>query len=154
MELGVGEALTSFLDENGVPTMAQRTSIICPQSLMAPVAESERQQLMARDGMTKYDKSVDNISAYEVLTGQIEQEAREDELAAQRERLEKEKAAFEKQQQKAEENAVKKKQKEWEAQQKKKEKAAERRKAQIERQLISTGAQVLKRGLLSTLFGK
>lgn len=154
MELGVGEALTSFLDENGVPTMAQRTSIICPQSLMAPVAETERQQLMARDGMTKYDKSVDNISAYEVLTGQIEQEAKEDELAAQREQLEKEKAAFEKQQQKAEENAVKKKQKEWEAQQKKKEKAAERRKAQIERQLINTGAQVIKRGLLNTLFGK
>ena len=37
MELGVGEALTSFLDENGVPGIAQRTSIICPQSFMGPV---------------------------------------------------------------------------------------------------------------------
>ena len=46
------------------------------------------------------------------------------------------------------------KQKEWEAAQKKKEKAAERRQAQIERQLINTGAQVIKRGILSTLFGK
>lgn len=33
MELGVGEALTSFLDENGVPGIAQRTSIICPPEL-------------------------------------------------------------------------------------------------------------------------
>ncbi len=154
MELGVGEALTSFLDENGVPTMAQRTAIICPQSLMAPVAEAERQQLMARDGMEKYDKYVDNVSAYEVLTGQIEQEEQAEQLAAEREQLEKEKAEFEKQQKKAEESAVKKKQKEWEAEQKKKEKASERRKAQIERQLINTGAQVLKRGLLNTLFGK
>ena len=32
--------------------------------------------------------------------------------------------------------------------------AAERRQAQIERQLINTGAQVIKRGILSTLFGK
>ena len=46
------------------------------------------------------------------------------------------------------------KQKEWEGAQKKKEKAAERRQAQIERQLINTGAQVIKRGILSTLFGK
>ena len=33
MELGVGEALTSFLDENGVPGIAQRTSIICLRAL-------------------------------------------------------------------------------------------------------------------------
>ena len=46
------------------------------------------------------------------------------------------------------------KRQEWEAAQKKKEKAAERRQAQIERQLINTGAQVIKRGILSTLFGK
>ena len=154
MELGVGEALTSFLDANGVPTIAQRTAIICPQSLMAPVAEAERKLLMERDGMSKYDNAVDNISAYEVLTGKIEQEQQADQLAEERQQLEKEKAAFEKQQLKAEESAVKRRQKEWEAEQKKKEKAAERRKAQIERQLINTGAQVIKRGILKTLFGK
>ena len=66
MELGVGEALTSFLDENGVPGIAQRTSIICPQSFMGPVDETERRNLMARDGMGRYDEAVDNISAYEV----------------------------------------------------------------------------------------
>ena len=34
------------------------------------------------------------------------------------------------------------------------EKAAERRKAAIERQLINTGGQIIKRGLLKTFFGK
>ena len=35
MELGVGEALISFLDDDGIPQPVQRTSVICPQSLMA-----------------------------------------------------------------------------------------------------------------------
>ena len=154
MELGAGEALTSFLDENGVPGMAQRTSIICPQSLMGPVDETLRQHLMSRDGMGKYDEAVDNQSAYEVLNEKMEQEAEKEKLAAEREQLEKEKAAFEKEQKKAEEAAQKKKEKEEEAERKKKEKAAERRKNQIEKSLINTGAQVLKRGILNTLFGK
>lgn len=154
MELGVGEALTSFLDENGVPGIAQRTSIICPQSFMGPVDETERRNLMARDGMGRYDEAVDNISAYEVLTDTMEHEAKAAQLAAERAQLEKDKEALAKQQAKLQESTVKQKQKEWEAAQKKKEKAAERRQAQIERQLINTGAQVIKRGILSTLFGK
>ena len=143
-----------FLDENGVPGIAQRTSIICPQSFMGPVDETERRNLMARDGMGRYDEAVDNISAYEVLTDTIEHEAKAQQLAAERAQLEKDKEALAKQQAKLQESAVKQKQKEWEAAQKKKEKAAERRQAQIERQLINTGAQVIKRGILSTLFGK
>lgn len=89
MELGVGEALTSFLDENGVPGIAQRTSIICPQSFMGPVDETERRNLMARDGMGRYDEAVDNISAYEVLTDTMEHEAKAAQLAAERAQLEK-----------------------------------------------------------------
>lgn len=163
MELGVGEALTSFLDENGVPGVAQRTSIICPQSFMGPVDESVRRTLMDKDGMSKYDNMVDNQSAYEIL-GDIQ--ARDEEQArldAERAQLEKEKAAFEKQKAKEEAAAQKqrereaaaaekKKEKEKEAEEKKKEKAAERRKAQIERTLINTGGQILKRGLFNTLF--
>lgn len=163
MELGVGEALTSFLDENGVPTMAQRTSIICPQSLMGPVDESVRQNLMARDGMSKYDQAYDGVSAYEVLTGEMEKAAEEEKMAAERDQLEKDKEAFEarkakeedalrKQREKAEEDARKKKEKEDAAALKKKEQASERRKKQIENQLINTGMQVLKRGILNTLF--
>lgn len=143
MQLGVGYALTSFLDEEGVPGMAQQTAIICPQSLMGPVDEAVRARSMASDNMSKYDNSVDNPSAYEMLDEQAEREAKQAELEAEREQLEKEKAQLAKQ-----------KEKEELAAQKKKEKAAERRKAQIERSLINTGAQVLKRGLLNTLFKK
>ncbi len=181
MELGVGEALTSFLDPDGVPTIVQRTSIICPQSLMAPVAEETRQNLMSRDGMGKYDIAVDNDSAYEVIMEKREQEAEQAKLAAERAQLEKERAEFEAQKQKdaeaeaklkAKEEAAAKKQKEKEEaaarkqkekeeaealkkkekEEAKKEKAAERRKTKIENALINTGAQILKRGLLNTLF--
>ena len=154
MGLGVGEALTSFLDENGVPSIAQRTAIICPQSLMAPASEAMIKNLMEQDGMAKYDMAFDRESAYEILNGQAEQEAAKEQLRAEREQLEKEKAAFEAKKQKEELAAQKRKEKEEEAARKKQEKAAERRKAQIERQLINTGAQVLKRGLLKTLLGK
>lgn len=163
MELGVGQALTSFLDENGVPGIVQQTAIICPESLMGPVDEAQRKSLMAADGMEKYDQAVDPWTAYEVLTDLAAEEARKAELEAEREKLAKEREAFEKQKEKEaflaqkqkekeEEAARRKKEKEAEAAEKKKEKAAERRKAQIERSLINTGAQVLKRGLLKTLF--
>lgn len=163
MELGVGEALTSFLDENGVPGMAQRTSIICPQSFMGPVDENVRKTLMTKDGMSKYDNMVDNQSAYEVLNDIQARDEEQARLDAERAQLEKERAAFEKQKAKEEAAAQKqrereaaaaekKKEKEKEAEEKKKLKAAERRKAQIERTLINTGGQILKRGLLNTLF--
>ena len=163
MELGVGEALVSFLDTNGVPEMVQRTAVICPQSFMGSVEESVRKESLAKDGMSKYDEYVDNISAYEKLQNQAELEEKQARLEEERAQLEKEKAEFEKQKAKEEAAALKKQEKEREAQQrkkekqqeaeqKKKEKAAERRKAQIERTLISTGTQVLKRGLFKTLF--
>ena len=163
MELGVGHALTSFLDENGVPTMAQQTAIICPQSLMGPAEEGLRRSLIAGDGMSKYDAFIDRESAFEVLTGQRQLEEKEKALEEQRLQFEKEKAAFDKQKEKEAAAAlkqrerelaaaIKKKEREEEAARKKKEKEAERRKAQIERSLINTGSQILKRGIMNTLF--
>ena len=152
MELGVGHALTSFLDASGVPSIVQQTAIICPQSLMGAVDDSQRRSLMAADGMVKYDEYVDRESAYEVLEEQKELEAKEKALAEERAQLEKERAAFEKQKEKELEAARKQKEKEVIAAQKKKERTAERRKNQIERSLISTGTQILKRGIMNTLF--
>ena len=60
MELGVGEALVSVLDGEGVPGIVQRTAIVCPQSLMGPASQPVRQAALAGDGMGKYDKSVPN----------------------------------------------------------------------------------------------
>ena len=148
MELGVGHALTSFLDEGGVPTMVQQTAIICPQSLMGAADEGLRRSTMAGDGMEKYDQYVDNESAYEVLNEQKELEAQQKALEEERLKLEKEREAFEKQ--KAKEAAAA--QKAAAAEQKKKEQASQRRKNQIERTLINTGGQILKRGIMNTLF--
>ena len=164
MELGVGHALVSVLDEKGVPCMVQNTAIICPQSLMAPCDNASYQAARSADGMAKYDQSIDSESAYEMLEDQREAEERQAQLDAERAAFEAEKAAFEKQKAKEEEAARRKAEKEAEAQQRRlekalereeaqRQKALERRKAQIERQLINTGAQVLKRGLMGTLFG-
>ena len=170
MELGVGHALTSFLDEEGVPTIAQQTAIICPQSLMAPVDEAVRTELMAADGMDKYDVAVDLDSAYEMLVEEAAEDAEEAKLAAEQEAKEKAAAEEAKLQAKAEADAAKQRekealaeqrrkerealeaQKEKEAKEKKRQKEIERRKTQIERALINTGMQILKRGLMNTLF--
>ncbi len=163
MELGVGHALTSFLDEEGVPTVVQQTAIICPQSLMAPVDEGVRAQLMSADGMDKYDEAVDLDSAYEVLLEiNAEEDAQEQEAALRKAREEaEEKAAAAAEKQRAKEEAAEARrrerealaaQKKKEAEEKKKEKEMERRKQKIETALINTGVQILKRGLMNTLF--
>ena len=110
MELGVGEALTSFLDESGVPGMVQRTKIICPQSLMGVPDAMVRAKTMLHDGMEKYDDYVDNLSAYEVLSEEADAvaEAKEQELARKAE----EKAAREAEKQRVKEEAAERKRQE------------------------------------------
>ena len=162
MELGVGEALTSFLDEGGVPAMVQRTKIICPQSLMAAPEPMVRAKVLMRDGMEKYDDYVDNLSAYEVLTEEAEKaetakqeeadrKAREKaEAEAKKKRL-KEEEADKKRQQKLEDEARRKAERQQEKAEAEAKRKAERRAAKIETQLISAGGQILKRGLLGVL---
>ena len=111
MELGVGEALTSFLDEKGVPTMVQRTKIICPQSLMAAPEPMARAKVLMRDGMEKYDDAVDNLSAYEVLTEEAEKAELAQQEEADRKAREKAEAEAEKQRLKEEEADKKRQQK-------------------------------------------
>lgn len=158
LELGVGEALTSFLDEEGVPTIVERTKIICPQSSMAPPDPMFRSKAMLHDGMEKYDDSVDNESAYEVLTAEAvkaeaaaEEEAdrkiREKEEAAAKKRLQKLEDEERRRQQKLEDQALRKK----ERQQEKAEADARRRADRIEAELLAVGASVLTRGLLGVL---
>ena len=151
--LGVGEALISLLDENGVPGIVQKTAVVCPQSRMAPCDAATRDAVRAADGMEKYDVSVDNDSAYEELERRKADAEFQSKLDAERAALEKEKAEFEERKRREEEAAEKKRQKEAEKQQAAYDKAVQRRKAQFERQLINTGGQILKRGLMNTLFG-
>ena len=99
----------------------------------------------------KYERAVDNESAYEVLQKRNAEEAERQELRRQREELEAEKEKLRKDKEKADAAAAKKKEKDAERKAAKKERAAERRRSKIETQLISAGGRILKRGLLGIL---
>ncbi|MCF8882825.1 DUF853 domain-containing protein [Erythrobacter sp. SN021] len=67
-ELKVGEALVSTLDEDGAPTVVQRTLIKPPHSRLGPVTEKERKIVNSVSDLGgKYDEAVDRESAEEVL---------------------------------------------------------------------------------------
>ncbi len=159
MTLGCGEALTSFLDEDGVPTMVQKTKIICPESKMAPCSPVTKASVISGSIMgMKYDKPVDSESAYEVLLEEEKKEAELEEIRRQREELEAERKKLEAEQEKAKIAEEKRLAKEEERREREKEreraakdKKAERRRSKIESQLIQAGGQILKRGLLGIL---
>src|SRR4051794_546560 len=70
MELEVGEALVSFLDEKGRPNMVERAFIVPPASQLGPISDAERAELVRRSPLAgKYDAPVDRESAYEKLKG-------------------------------------------------------------------------------------
>ena len=67
-ELGVGEALVSFLDDNGTPGITQRVWVCAPGSQIGPIAPAERQAIQNASVLKGvYDKAIDRVSAYEVL---------------------------------------------------------------------------------------
>lgn len=73
-ELGVGEALVSFLDEKGAPTPVERTFICPPESRIGPASDHERQRVMTQSLVAGvYDKAIDRVSAYETLKQRAEQ---------------------------------------------------------------------------------
>ena len=83
-ELGVGEALVSFLDEKGRPGIVERAFIIPPQGQIGPVDPAKRQQLMQASLVAGvYEKAVDRESAYEVLKARAEQAATQQQAEAQ-----------------------------------------------------------------------
>jgi len=75
-ELGVGEALVSFLDDKGAPTPVERVFVCPPESRVGPATDVERKQVMAQSLVAGvYDKLVDRESAYEILKQRAEQAA-------------------------------------------------------------------------------
>ncbi|MBE6114310.1 MAG: DUF853 family protein [Erysipelotrichaceae bacterium] len=74
-ELGVGEALVSFLDEEGVPGIVERAFILPPQSKMGLASDSSIQKCIIADTMElKYRERIERESAYEELSELEEQE--------------------------------------------------------------------------------
>ena len=70
--LGTGEAVVSTLDEKGAPSVAEYAFILPPQSRMGAITDEERQAAIDNSPLhSKYLEMVDNVSAYEVLTGRV-----------------------------------------------------------------------------------
>lgn len=134
MELGVGEAVCSFLTEDGVPSVVEKITVAPPRSMMGSISEELRQKMIRESLLSvRYANAVDPDSAYEFLQRKGLQEqakAQEEAEAKEREKQEakeaKEKAAAEakeaKEKAKAEEKAAKEQLKAQEAAQKAKEK--------------------------------
>ena len=111
MELGTGEALVSFLDAKGAPTMVERARILFPLSQIGAITAGQRLDIMnaAPDYIKEYKNYFDRESAYEVLSEvrkvadeqkAAEEQAKADEKArieaekqAEKERKEAERAA-------------------------------------------------------------
>jgi len=83
--LGVGEALVSTLDDDGVPSPVARTLVRPPSSRLGPITTKERRSVMGDSTVgDRYDDMIDRRSAYEVLERRMQEAAREEELAAAR----------------------------------------------------------------------
>ena len=86
MNLETGEALVSFLDEKGAPSMVERAKILFPLSQIGAITEGQRLDIIKQSRIYgKYDTPIDRQSAFEVLIAEAEQqslaEAEETEVA-------------------------------------------------------------------------
>ena len=90
-EVGVGEAVTSFLIKKGVPGVVERTLIRPPSSQLGPITSKERRAILSASPVAgKYETALDRESAFEMLAQRAEAaakaaeeaEAKEDELEA------------------------------------------------------------------------
>ncbi|MGI6069666.1 MAG: helicase HerA-like domain-containing protein [Blautia sp.] len=164
-QLGIGEALVSFLDDNGSPNVVQRCHILPPQSKMGAITEMERQACILSCGLNKkYQEVVDRESAYEILNAKFEEEKKAEEEAKLKEQQEKEQKELEKQREKEEKEREKQKEKE-EREREREEREQERKERQrkahpsafqkgVNSAISSVGREVTRslfRGILNTL---
>lgn len=130
-ELGTGEALISFLQEDGTPSVVERAMVIAPTCSMDAAPADAKSYIVANDPLqSKYGATIDRESAYEILNASI--------IAAQ-EAAEAQRIADEEARQRAAEEAEAEKQriaeeKEAEKQRVAEEKQAEREAREAERQ--------------------
>ena len=78
LELGTGEALVSFLDEKGTPSIVERAKILFPLSQIGAISESQREEIIKRSRLYgRYDHAIDRESAYEIITAATEEAERQ-----------------------------------------------------------------------------
>ena len=95
LELGTGEALVSFLDEKGAPSMVQRSKILFPLSQIGAITAEQRSAINSASRISgKYETVIERESAFEQIVKQ--REAMEKEAAEAKEAEEKEAARKEK----------------------------------------------------------
>ncbi|MBQ7795327.1 MAG: DUF853 family protein [Lachnospiraceae bacterium] len=125
--LGIGEALVSFLDEEGRPGVVEISKILPPKSLMGPIDEATRARMIEENMLyIRYNDNVDRDSAYELLTKRVAQE----EEALQEAKEEALKAKEEEKQRKLEEKEAERKRKQEE---KEAEREAKKKKTAVKR---------------------
>lgn len=67
-ELRVGEALVSFLDESGSPSIVAKTNIVPPSSRIGAISEQERNTIISQSAFySLYKNAIDQESAYEII---------------------------------------------------------------------------------------
>jgi DNA helicase HerA-like ATPase len=97
IELGVGEALVSFLDEKGTPGIVERALIVPPRSLIGSITPEQRRSVVNWSPVQgKYDQLNDRESAYELLKAKADRAAAADAAAEEAERRAKDEAARQK----------------------------------------------------------
>ena len=129
LELGTGEALVSFLNEDGQPEIVERAKILPPQCLMAAASDEAMKKALDEQAelMEKYGTAEDRESAFEQIAEMAEDEAEAAEEAA-------EEAAKAEEEAKAAEKARKEEEKAAERAAREAEKAAEREERAREKQ--------------------
>lgn len=99
LQLGIGEALVSVLDESGIPTMVEKCTILPPQSLMSTIDDGERERQIQNHLLyVRYSQTQDRDSAYEFLQRKFiadaeNEQAAKEAAAAEKQRLREEAAA-------------------------------------------------------------
>ena len=98
LELGTGEALVSFLDEKGAPSIVERAKILFPLSQIGAITSEQRAEVNAKSRIAgKYDEAVDRESAFEKILAKREAEAKQQAEETERQEAEKQQAMEEKQ---------------------------------------------------------
>ncbi len=108
MSLGTGEALISFMNESGEPNIVEKATILPPQSMMGAIDDSIRLMVIAKSEFNgKYDTVIDRVSAFEILSEEIEGKRQAEEQAFKEKEEQKLREAEEKERIKAEKEAEK-----------------------------------------------
>jgi hypothetical protein len=92
MNLETGEALVSFLDDKGAPSVVERAKVLFPLSQIGAISEGQRNDIIKQSRIYgKYDTPVDRESAFEVLMAQAEAATAEEQASADKPKAEEKK---------------------------------------------------------------